>query len=141
MRPDIFMLTTLAASVSGLGINCRGSSNCGSFVFGNYANGNPLEQLNRLIQNNIDPSQWYNNGEQIACLKGSVFYTPSYICAFLPNSGGAPGLSIKNLLPYPIDHGCGTCSSVPLFFPGDNDVNNGILTLNSVSGGCGTGMC
>jgi hypothetical protein len=141
MRADLVILSSLIASVSGLGINCQGSSNCGLFVYGNYANGTPVQQLNALIQENIDPNRWYNNGEQIACIHGSTFYHPTEVCAFLQNSGGAPGSSIKELLPYLVDHGCSSCGSVPLFFPNDNDVSNGELTVNSVSNGCGTGMC
>jgi hypothetical protein len=65
------------------------------------------------------------------------------ICAFLQKSGGAPGRSIKTLSRAIPDHGCAVCGSVPLFFPDDNNVDNGMLTFNAVSSPCGNkhGLC
>lgn len=126
----------LASTVSALGINCRGSSLC-DFV----TNKDVAPQLVEYISH-IDPSRWYNNGDQIACEKVQAIEGDVTICAFLQNTGGAPGQNIQGLAHFITEHGCSVCGSVPYFFPGDNNVDNGELTFNAVSDGCGVdGLC
>jgi hypothetical protein len=77
------------------GINCNGSGLCN-------LGGDVASSLVNAI-NGIDPNRWYNNGEQIACIVGGR--GQAGVCAFLQNSGGAPGHSIKTLAPYIPGHG------------------------------------
>lgn len=122
-------LLPLLPLTSALGINCRGSAIC---VF--EKEGDIAQRLTNYI-NNIDENRWYNNGEQIACAAKNV-------CAFLQNTDGAPGRNIKGLAHFIPEHGCKICGSVPYFFPGDNNVDNGELTYNVVgSNACDEGLC
>lgn len=108
--------------MSGLGINCRGSGLCDS-------GGGAATDLVAAMKN-INPSQWYNDGDHIACRGTSG---RAGICAFLQNSGGENGSTIQSLAPYITDHGCSNCGSVPLLYPSENNVANGELTFNDVS--------
>jgi hypothetical protein len=130
-------ITTLAISTSATGINCAGSGACALAIAGNSA-----RELSNYI-NNIDDNRYYQNGEHIACATfSSDEGTQGHVCAFLQNSNGAPGHSIRALAHYIPDHGCKECGSVPLFYPGDNNVANGELTFNVVgSNACGDGLC
>lgn len=116
------------------GINCDGSTECG-------LTGDSLSALLSDV-GRIDDGRYYNNGDHIAC---QVAHDGSGgICAFLKNTGGAPGSSIEPLLQALENHGCSRCGSVPLYYPqGDNnDGDHGVLTVNFVSGldGC-SGLC
>lgn len=141
MHPQIITgllaIAALAASTSALGINCKGSALCSATTDGGVA-----QQLKEYIDR-IDTSRYYNNGQQIACDKVQAIEGSVTICAFLQNSNGAPGSSIKELAHYIPDHGCKVCGSVPLFYPQDNNVDNGELTFNVVGNGCGNdgGLC
>lgn len=55
------------------------------------------------------------------------------------NSNGASGSQIKAVAASIGEHGCKVCGSVPLGFPGTNDVKNGELKFNFVrdTRGCG----
>ncbi|KAL4886884.1 Kp4-domain-containing protein [Aspergillus karnatakaensis] len=118
--PLLSLLTTTTA----LGINCRGSSDCG------LSSAPSMGEIVSIIEE-IPDNAWYNNGEHITCIASA---TNDYsICAFLQNSGGAPGSSIKTLARELQQHGCQNCGSIPLFFPNDNDVSNGELTVNVVA--------
>jgi hypothetical protein len=144
-----FITTALLAAavigcVAGEGINCEGSGWCAS------ANSNVAQDLSNLLQG-VDPNRWYNNGEWIGCVQSDgSFGVPDAsgnvgFCAFLQNSGGDWGSVIKSLAPDIPGHGCRVCGSVPLSFPGDNNVNDGELTFNMVTMGPGTqcteGLC
>ncbi|KAJ5649517.1 killer toxin [Penicillium longicatenatum] len=126
MRFEHVLLAALTSTAEALalGINCRGSSNCGA------------PDAPELIDQ-IDPSRWYDNGEQIACQNEAL--DEGAVCAFLQNSGGAPASSIITLARELEDHGCGVCGSIPLFYPNDNNVDDGELTINFVSGSCCSG--
>ncbi|KAL5341312.1 killer toxin [Aspergillus crustosus] len=132
MHIQLALLAALTSTteVLGLGINCRGSSNCTA------PDAPDLIDLVPLIDQ-INPSRWYNNGQQIAYLNENV--DDGAFCAFLQNSGGAPASSIITLARGLRDHGCGLCGSMPLFFPDDNNVDDGELTVNFVSGSCCSG--
>ena len=129
------LLTPLILLPSALaGINCEGSSEC-------EPSGANLSDL-ASDAGELDPSRWYNNGDHIVCEKASE--NGGGICAFLKNTGGAPGSSIQPLLDALENHGCKRCGSVPLYYPqGDNnDADHGVLTVNYVSsiGDC-QGIC
>jgi Kp4 len=126
-------LLLAAAGTQALGINCRGSALCNSSLNG-AINGYEADTLTQWI-NGIDPNRWYNDGEQIAC------FVPSHICAFLQKTDGAWGSNIKGLAHYIPDHGCKSCGSVPYFYPGDNNVDDGMLTYNYATQTCGHGLC
>ncbi|KAL4908780.1 killer toxin [Aspergillus multicolor] len=134
MRLNLPLLLAVALSQTtptlSLGINCRGSSNCAA------PDVPSLLDLVALIDQ-INPSRWYNNGQQIACLNENL--DMGAFCAFLQNSGGAPASSIITLAQELRDHGCGVCGSVPLFYPNDNNVDDGELTVNFVSSSCCAG--
>ncbi|RGP78398.1 hypothetical protein FLONG3_3534 [Fusarium longipes] len=109
----------LAAGQAVAGINCKGSSQCAGGINGAY-----LSSLVNLAQY-VDPNRWYKNGEHIVCA--------DRLCAFLQNTGGMPGSSIRPLLRELENHGCNKCGSIPVFFPDDNDEkSHGILTANYV---------
>jgi hypothetical protein len=120
--------TEVTPPVANLGINCRGSSNCGLTTVDGIAN-----RLVEYIQQ-IPDDAWYDNGQHIACY--------DFICAFLQGTGGTWGSILKQLAPYIPDHGCTACGSVPYYFPqGDNNVADGQLTFNYVDNDCGYGLC
>lgn len=124
----VMVVTVLQASneVAALGINCRGSALCGN-------KSGAMDELRDLITDNIngvDPNYWFRNGEQIACSR--------QVCAFLQNTNGAPGQSIRDAIVDLRNHGCKACGSVPFY---NNDVNLGMLTVNYVSHDCGKGVC
>jgi len=108
------------------GINCEGSTKCG----------NPstelLEDMTYVVSNNLDQSRFYNNGEQIICSNN--------VCAYCQKSGGAPGSSIVSLMELLLAHGCDVCGSIPLFYPSDNNVDNGELTVDYASSSCSVGQ-
>ncbi|KAJ6576048.1 Kp4-domain-containing protein [Mycena vulgaris] len=118
--------TAVTLPVADLGINCQGSRLC---------DGNAFDTSSQLVEyiNQASDGTWFNNGQHIACVNS--------ICAFLQNSNGAPGSSVKALAHYIPDHNCKVCGSVPLFYPNDNNVANGELTFNAVSNPCTTGLC
>ncbi|OCL14191.1 killer toxin [Glonium stellatum] len=120
----VFSATTIAAE----GINCHGSANCDT-----APDAPQLIDLVALIDH-IDDNRFYNNGEQIACQNEAFF--KGAVCAFTQKSGGAPGSSIKTLAQELRDHGCSVCGSIPLFFPQDNNVDDGELTVNWVGNSC-----
>lgn len=126
--------TTLTSLTYALGINCLGSIKC-ALQHPLLKGGHPLDDVVASIDS-IDPNRFFQNGEHIACVNS--------LCAFLQNSGGAPGHSIIDLAHALQGHGCGNCGSVPLFFfQGDNDGGIGELTINAVAEdtewGCGSG--
>ncbi|WQF87897.1 Putative killer toxin Kp4/SMK, killer toxin, Kp4 [Colletotrichum destructivum] len=132
---SFFAIVLAAASpATALGINCRGSVRCGGNGQPGNIRGDEAASLAKWI-NGIDENRWYNNGQQIAC-------TSTNICAFLQNTGGAPGRNIKGLAHFIPEHSCKVCGSVPYFYPGINDVSQGELTFNWVTNTCGkVGLC
>jgi hypothetical protein len=122
--------------VAGLGINCRGSYSC-------VGARRVAHRLTHSI-GAIDRNRWYRNREQIACVSLEGDESVRWFCAFLQNTGGAPGSKILELAHYIEDHGCRGCGSVPYYFPeGDNNVSRGELTYNSVITPCSLddGLC
>ncbi|KAK3368976.1 killer toxin [Lasiosphaeria ovina] len=110
------------AGVNALGINCLGSSQCGS---GKSAD------LQAVLET-LPDEQVFLDDVQIACVFGGV-------CAFLQNipaGEGVTGAQIKSLGQQIVDHGCQSCGSVPFQ---NNDVSEGELTFNFSNTVCGDG--
>src|SRR5258707_10026106 len=137
--PYILALMAFASSVTALGINCQGSSNCDPFFLP------PAAALLEEIVAHVSDGRWYQNGQKIVCVNGRGSKTTRRSnCAFLQRTGGLPGYEIKKLARRIVDHGCKTCGSVPVFIDqGDNDVNShGELTFNFVGRNAeGDGLC
>ncbi|KAJ5394693.1 hypothetical protein N7509_000246 [Penicillium cosmopolitanum] len=133
MRYSLGLIPALALSVSALGINCQGSSQCGN------VDGRSTDILASVQK--IDPNRTYFNGQRIACWKAGA---GDGLCAFLQGTGGIQGSLIPELVQDLVNHGCTRCGSVPVFFnSGDNNINDhGELTINYVlsTGGC-NGLC
>ncbi|KAF2744834.1 killer toxin [Sporormia fimetaria CBS 119925] len=125
------LITTLmafGAHTTALGINCRGSSNCGLLRNGDANLGTIVSRANNAGDNHV-----FGNGEHIACVAfGGV--AGGSLCAFPQGtSGGISGRRAKELLLHLQNHRCSTCGSVPVGFPQDNDVSTaGMLTVNWV---------
>ena len=116
----IFILPFASVAVS-LGINCRGSSNCGL---------TPKCHLSDLIlqTNDLDPNTDFAPGDHIACCG----IPGGNICAFVQSTdqhinAGQAVAYLEGLH----EHGCEGCGSIPFQ---DNDVDEGQLTVNWVSG-------
>ena len=139
--------------ISDLGINCRGS---GFFCWG--ANG-MIDFLTKLTPYLNDEDVWVR-GAHITCFPGkssflgNIFLDPQNgFCLFLqgdPNGinqivypdgssiSAIDGATVKLLIVKLKEHGCNSCSSVPLS-PDNDPHRKGILTLNFVKDrrGCG----
>ncbi|KAF5656495.1 KP4 killer toxin [Fusarium circinatum] len=116
----IITTALLAAGQAAAGINCKGSSQCAGGTQGEYTSSFVT------LAKDLDPNRWYYNGQHIMCTQ--------HLCAFLQNTGGMPGSSIKTLISDLEAHGCNKCGSIPVFWPQDNDdKSHGILTINYVS--------
>lgn len=100
-----FTITTIlafmaASSVSALGINCQGSSQC------SQGSGEVSRKLTGYI-NQLDDNRWVNNGDKIACVREPhAGGADGAICAFMQNTGGASAKSLKALAQDLVDHGC-----------------------------------
>lgn len=129
---SVIAIASIGITGARAGINCNGSGNCPGVA----------GDLSTLISFgwSIDPNRWYNNGEHIVCVQSQL---GTGLCAFLQNTGGAPGSSIQPLLQALQGHGCNKCGSVPMnFLQGDNSEDHGELTVNAVgsTAGC-SGIC
>lgn len=141
------LLLTLApnlitAGVSG--INCRGSSSCGTVT---NLHANLMSDFNHTLSTleftyfnqtyyDISILRFYKN-RHIMCRKTR----PGQICLFAQGnvpSRGVNGTEVLTNLRYLIDHGCHLCGSAPL--SRDNNLNTaGMLTMNYVYLGGGEG--
>lgn len=91
---------TAISTVSALGINCRGSSQC------SQGTGEVSRKLTGYI-NQLDDNRFVSNGVQIACVREPhAGDSDGAICAFMQGTGGAPGKSLKALAQDLVDHGC-----------------------------------
>jgi hypothetical protein len=100
MQFTITTILALAASVSALGINCRGSSQC------SQGTGEVSRKLTGYI-NQLADDRWVDNGVQIACVREPhAGGADGAICAFMQGTGGAPAKSLKSLAQDLVDHGC-----------------------------------
>ena len=145
-------LLTLFSSLhvtAGLGVNCRGSSQC-SLVFNSVGTTNLIENFNESLWmgNNpllpygpINDDAIYHWGEHIMCARNSHLAQGS-ICLFLQGEGGAgaSGNIIKKSIRKLAEHGCHICGSVPLASVNDVDLL-GELTSNYVLSKSCQGLC
>lgn len=141
----LLIFTAFVAPIVSLGINCRGSSKCGS-------RGDAIQQLLGFVDD-INPCRVYTNGQHIACIKdGNVVSPDGGFCAFLQDTkAGFTGLDVLSMLQSlanRTDDICHNCGSVPVTFPpslgGKNNPDSGILTVNFVGNTdnpCPTGLC
>ncbi|ORX79203.1 killer toxin [Basidiobolus meristosporus CBS 931.73] len=114
----------LLTQVDALGINCRGSSECAT-------TGNSLNQLVAKVCS-LPGGNIYGPGVRIA----TNCHILGGIAAFTQKTGSSISASKACSLLHELqNHGCNVCGSVPLGYPGDNDVNHGELTVNYV-GNC-----
>jgi len=158
-------LFVLPLTSSAEGINCHGSSpTCELFTPDPGFEGKITDRLMEYI-NQLPNDKVYPPGVNIICIPGwwpqprigspsepglpgnpgGIDKIPGGVCAFL--QGGSPaktGWEVKYLMGALRDHGCKACGSVPVTWPGDNNIKNGMLTSNFVSnpkvGGC-KGVC
>ena len=129
----LLFLILLCRPAMSLGINCRGSANCGF-----YHHVMP-------IMSALDISEYrtYANGEHIACIAISKRDTGGF-CAFPQHLKGEQrlgGEDVARLLHDIFTHGCGVCGSVPVGYPASNDPSQGILTVNYVYRTKCNGIC
>ena len=127
MHPSTILCLLLTPLLtSALGINCRGSSDC------DFATTGAMSEIIKLIDSMSD-STCVTSGEQIACFDAGI----TSICAFTQKTGATVcGGELKTLIGDLQGHGCGECGSVPLGYPGTNDVSNGELTVNAAEDNC-----
>ncbi|KAK4694062.1 hypothetical protein P7C71_g3450, partial [Lecanoromycetidae sp. Uapishka_2] len=149
-------LSTLLASTTALGINCRGSALCDRATMSSSA-GKIVQILRDAVYaSQVDPSTVYNDGDHIICisqtdtvtitataggdydgvtgsfsLSGDLSVGAGGICLFPQGTSLTLG-EIRPLTDSILEHGCSTCGSVPKGFPGSNDPSQGILTFNYV---------
>ncbi len=133
VSPSTLLAIALAmpTALYALGINCRGSAQCGM----------PYDAINKFISiaPGLDHNRQYHSGENIMCETRSG--GAAGVCLFLDDvSGGVSTDEIRRLLDALRNHGCTKCGSVPIDFPGSNSPANGVLKSNYVgdmtNGGC-----
>ena len=147
----LYHLLVMTATVTGLGINCRGSTLCEEIepapiplflaIIGEDANScstfSPIFDCGPLNDTDI-----YAPGAHIVCLPIGVTFLGG-ICAFTQGNVPALGIlgkSIKRKLKQLKNHGCKLCGSVPLA-ENNNPYKEGILTVNYVAKGVCKGLC
>lgn len=109
-----------------LGINCRGSSNCGiGGIFG--TEGASLSDVRDAVA--AGPEGVFANGQQIACQPHAF----GRLCAFYQNIGDRTFDKAQSVafLDNLLAHKCGNCGSIPT--DDGNDTSKGQLTVNFVS--------
>lgn len=148
--PFFLTLLSYVHITRGLGINCRGSSQC-SGLFQTTGTTDLLYYFDQSLWYGSDSSlpngpindqAVYHSGEHIMCARNSHLGIGS-ICLFLQGNTplvGIPGYVIKNKVADLVAHGCRVCGSVPI--GPDNDPSTlGILTSNYVRDKSCQGLC
>ena len=154
-------------SITALGINCRGSGLCDRATLNNQASVGIIQLLRDIIYaSSTSNNTAYASGDHVICLsqsqnitfdlgleidgisggvelsanspEGGICLFPQYLTAANLNLG-----QIKPLVDAILEHGCGTCGSVPVQFvdEGSNDPDEGILTFNYVESPYCVGEC
>ncbi len=141
-----FVVTLLAASVSTLGINCRGSFFCPLAAWDNESP-LPITQILRdaLYQSKAPDSTPYNSGDHVICVSNTL--TINLTLPIIDPTGLTSGMNlgswhlggnikdggiclfpqylksgpltlgmIRKLVDKVLEHGCETCGSVPIHF-------------------------
>ncbi|KZF19247.1 killer toxin, partial [Xylona heveae TC161] len=117
-------LALISPLVSGLGINCRGSSNCRGCAVN-------LSWLQDQM-NGISDDTWFANGQHVTCHSCEGSLQNGQVCVFVQNyPQGLDAGTIKSKLGDLANHGCNSCGSCPIL-PG-NDVSTGMVTVNYVA--------
>ncbi|MCJ1270483.1 hypothetical protein MMC22_010380 [Lobaria immixta] len=148
-------LTASFRAASALGINCRGSGLCRLATWDNKSSESIIQILRDAVwASDKDPSTVYNSGDHIICVganqpvtisagAGSKGVTGTFtlngniheggICLF-PQGAALTLAQIRPLTDSLLEHGCGTCGSVPIHLVDQhsNDPAPGILTFNYV---------
>jgi hypothetical protein len=109
-----------------LGINCRGSSNCGVGAFFHTPSAK-LQDVRDAVA--AGPEGIWSNGQQIACKS----HFTGRLCAFYQGIGSRTFNKEQSVayLDQLLEHKCDHCGSIPTD-PG-NDVTKGQLTVNFVA--------
>ena len=152
--PAFLLFLSPSSAHKTLGINCRGSGNCGpepldsvQAMYNLFVNGSDVANAGTdggtsqvLTGGPVAPGVVWQAGEHIACQPGKHI---GGICMFMQGNVPAGGVDTAVIIERLGDlqaHGCTTCGSVPL--SGDNNPNEmGILTLNFVKDGVCQGLC
>lgn len=125
-----------------MGLNCQGS-----YIMCVGANQMGVMHTLRDYMYAIPPGYRYYAGQDIACMKHSVYPSPiitwGFYCGFMQGNvpaEGVDGALILLKMQQMIEHHCLGCGSVP--FSGDNDPNTlGVLTVNYVRQSECEGLC
>ena len=160
----ISLFQALTPGAECLGINCRGSFMC---KVASWQSKSP-KRISQALRDAIWLSPkanhtMYQSGEHIICVTSSLGVSNEVgaqtsdgptssltlsgkintggICVFPQGSNVTLGL-VRGLSDKLLQHGCGTCGSVPIkFLEGSNDPGPGILTYNYVNNPDCTGQC
>ncbi|KAL9638130.1 MAG: hypothetical protein Q9164_001750 [Protoblastenia rupestris] len=165
--------TTLFTPTSALGINCRGSGACPLASWQNQAPERITQVLRDAVYQTTKSNEtFYESGDHIICISGSqtisltggaeagvqapqgpnAGLSGSFTLSGKLNTGGVclfpqgAALTLAQIRPLTdaiLEHGCGTCGSVPIHFVDQesNDPKDGILTFNYVKNPSCTGEC
>ena len=147
----LLVIPILLQTSTSLGINCRGSSKCGSHSF-DFGNGTVIPyslsaEFQKILINGtgtlpggpVTPATLYKAGDHIACANDGGDGACLFMQGDVPSDGVNASVIIARLGDL-VWHGCQSCGSVPL--SGDNNPDEmGILTINYVKNYGGTGGC
>ncbi|KAH9838844.1 killer toxin [Teratosphaeria destructans] len=126
------------------GLNCQGSSACGSFSTDHGAVFDAIDIISGYIESLDDGLARSEVDGHIACWDVSSNVLNGGVCAFIQKTSDEfTGAQIKALMAELSNHCGGNCGSIPTgYLDGDNNVYNGELTVNYVSKpkGC-NGIC
>lgn len=153
IRPLSINYSSPTSPSDSLGVNCRGSILCPTYVeafppnyigtFISITSGNATHCPPSFSCGPLNDTEFYLPNDHIVCLPlGRSFL--GGICAFTQGNNapatGIIGALIKRKLQELSDHGCRVCGSVPL--SEDNDPGSlGILTVNYIGGVVCRGLC
>ncbi len=168
----LFVSSWMLPSVLSLGINCQGSFFCPAATLVGWYDKEPMTIMNLLrdaVWASTKPlNTTFANGDHVICIAQDLPVTikltdptgitgatlGSYtvdiptggICLFpqyLPQGANLTLEKIRPLMDKLIEHGCGTCGSIPAHFvdQGSNNPSGGILTFNYVHNPYCLGEC
>ncbi|KAF2767842.1 hypothetical protein EJ03DRAFT_140873 [Teratosphaeria nubilosa] len=126
------------------GLNCKGSSACDSFSTTYGAVFDAIEIIFGYVKSLDDDLARSEVDGHIACWPVPNNVLNGGVCTFVQKTSDEfTGAQIKALMAELSNHCSGNCGSIPTgYLDGDNNVNNGELTVNYVSKpkGC-NGIC
>ena len=146
----LLLLLSLSLRATALGINCRGSSECGTVAMSWEDDFNlPADTYDALAYGNasvilggpLNNDTTFAYGEHIVCRPRKT--KPGGICLFAQHNTTSPTVTAAKIIEGVGNinkHNCHVCGSWPL--SGDNDPNKqGILTFNYVLHPACEGVC